>query len=198
MGTPTERSFDRLLLLWATLPPHADAPTRRSFLLLYSMKIRPQSTVLATLRACLNAHLSQPLLANRCPPSSNNNQTTNVWKKAKRDQVDEESEAAMEAAIKLWKEFLEWGLYEGIRPLNAAQLLHALFNACDKHEKHWPTVSGAVPCTYLHGMWSSVVELVRVSSEECDERDTGMMGRLVTTFAHLGSDFTGYRFVPFL
>lgn len=48
----------------------------------------------------------------------------------------------MDATIKLWKEFLGWGLYEGIRPNNAAQLLHALFNACDKHEKHWPTVSG--------------------------------------------------------
>ncbi len=47
----------------------------------------------------------------------------------------------MEAAMKLWKEFLEWGLYEGMRPYNAGKLLHSLFNACDKHEKHWPTVS---------------------------------------------------------
>lgn len=61
-------------------------------------------------------------------------------KKAKRDKREKESETAMEATIKLWKEFQNRGLYEGLRPDSAANLLHSLFTACYKHDKHWPTV----------------------------------------------------------
>lgn len=54
---------------------------------------------------------------------------------------EQESEAAMDEAIKVWKELKESGMYEGISPFSAGRLLHPLFNACDKHEKYWPTVS---------------------------------------------------------
>lgn len=53
---------------------------------------------------------------------------------------EQESEAAMDEAIKVWKELKASGMYEGISPYSAGRLLHPLFNACDKHVKYWPTV----------------------------------------------------------
>ncbi|CAM9273262.1 unnamed protein product, partial [Ectocarpus sp. 13 AM-2016] len=52
---------------------------------------------------------------------------------------EQESEAAMDEAIKVWKELKASGMYEGISPYSAGRLLHPLFNACDKHVKYWPT-----------------------------------------------------------
>lgn len=71
----------------------------------------------------------------------------NTVLQAKRTEADDnfvphESAAAMEEAVKVWTEFKDSGLYEGIPPHSAARLLHPLFNACDKHEKYWATVSG--------------------------------------------------------
>ncbi|CAM9455508.1 unnamed protein product, partial [Ectocarpus fasciculatus] len=73
---------------------------------------------------------------------------------------EQESEAAMDEAIKVWKELKASGMYEGISPYSAGRLLHPLFNACDKHEKYWPTALEAF----------DLMESYEYSLDKSDER----------------------------
>ena len=61
---------------------------------------------------------------------------------------DEESDAAVMAAVTAWEEFRQTGMLDALRPNRMAALLHALFAACVRWEALWPKVGGGRRCGF--------------------------------------------------